>query len=70
MPGTFEMTMKQEAEISETRVNAKERVRVMIVEDHFVVRAGLTAIINSQPDMLTVAEARNGREAIDLFREQ
>lgn len=41
----------------------------MIVEDHFVVRTGLVAIINSQPDMTTVAEARNGREAIDLFRQ-
>ena len=41
----------------------------MIVEDHFVVRTGLVAIINSQPDMTTVAEARNGREAIDMYRE-
>ncbi len=41
----------------------------MIVEDHFVVRTGLVAIINSQPDMTTVAEARNGREAVDLFRQ-
>jgi two-component system NarL family response regulator len=46
-----------------------ERLRVMIVEDHFVVRAGLSAIINSQTDMTTVAEARNGYEAIDKFRE-
>jgi len=46
-----------------------ERLRVMIVEDHFVVRAGLSAIINSQTDMTTVAEARNGYEAIDMFRE-
>jgi two-component system NarL family response regulator len=46
-----------------------ERLRVMIVEDHFVVRAGLSAIINSQADMTTVAEARNGIEAIDMFRE-
>ncbi len=32
-------------------------------------RTGLVAIINSQPDMTTVAEARNGREAVDLFRQ-
>jgi two-component system NarL family response regulator len=51
-------------------MNESERLKVMIVEDHFVVRTGLAAIINSQSDMLTVAEARNGREAIDLYREQ
>jgi two-component system NarL family response regulator len=43
------------------------RIRVMIVEDHFMVRVGLVAIINSQPDMVTVAEASNGPEAIELF---
>ena len=41
----------------------------MIVEDHFVVRVGLKAIINSQPDMETVAEAGNGRQAIDSFEQ-
>ena len=40
------------------------RIRVMIVEDHFMVRVGLAAILNSQPDMVTVAEATNGPEAI------
>lgn len=39
----------------------------MVVEDHFVVRVGLTAIINSQPDMVAVAEAGNGRQALELF---
>jgi len=38
-----------------------EKIRVMIVEDHFVVRAGLTSIINSQPDMEMVAESRERR---------
>jgi two-component system NarL family response regulator len=39
----------------------------MIVEDHFVVREGLKAIINSQKDMVTVAEAGNGRQAVEAF---
>lgn len=43
------------------------RIRVMVAEDHFVVRAGLSSIINSQPDMVNVAEARNGRQAIEMF---
>ena len=46
-----------------------EKMTIMIVEDHFVVRAGLTAIINSQADMVTVAEAGNGREAVELFEQ-
>jgi len=44
-----------------------EKISIMIVEDHFVVRAGLAAIINSQPDMLMVAEAGNGKQAVELF---
>ena len=44
-------------------------IRVMIVEDHFVVRVGLAAIINSQSDMETVAEAGNGRSAVEQFAE-
>lgn len=50
-------------------MNENERIRVMIVEDHFVVRVGLAAIINSQPDMETIAEAGNGRQAVELFEQ-
>lgn len=41
----------------------------MIVEDHFVVRVGLKAIINSQQDMETVAEAGNGKQAVEAFEQ-
>ena len=47
--------------------NNDGRIRTMIVEDHFVVRVGLSAIINSQPDMVIVAETGNGRQAVELF---
>src|SRR6185436_8215088 len=50
-------------------MSESELVRIMIVEDHFVVRAGLTAIINSQPDMVMVAEAGNGAQAVDLYEQ-
>ena len=43
------------------------KIRTMIVEDHFVVRVGLSAIINSQADMVNVAETGNGRQAVELF---
>ena len=44
------------------------RLSVLVVDDHPVVRAGLLAMIDAQPDMETVAEAASGEEAIDLFR--
>src|SRR5260370_34112663 len=50
-------------------MNDTERLRIMIVEDHFVVRVGLAAIINSQQDMITVAEAGNGLQAVELFKQ-
>jgi two-component system NarL family response regulator len=39
----------------------------MVVEDHFVVRVGLGSIINSQPDMVNVAEAASGPQAVEMF---
>jgi two-component system NarL family response regulator len=45
------------------------QIRIMIVEDHFVVREGLKAIINSQQDMVAVAEAGNGRQAVEAFEQ-
>ena len=49
--------------------NNAGRIRTMIVEDQFVVRVGLSAIINSQPDMVNVAETGNGLQAVELFEE-
>jgi len=42
----------------------------MVVDDHFVVRMGLAATINVEPDMLVVAEAEDGPQAIARFRLQ
>lgn len=41
-----------------------EPIRVMIVDDHGMVRRGLAAYLASEPDISVVAEARNGQEAI------
>jgi len=43
-------------------------IRILSVEDHPVFREGLSTIIDSQPDMLLVAQAVNAVEAIDEFR--
>ncbi|HWX20757.1 MAG TPA: response regulator transcription factor [Candidatus Binatia bacterium] len=45
-----------------------DKVRVLIADDHVTVTAGLASIIGFQADMMVVAEAANGREAVDLWR--
>jgi DNA-binding NarL/FixJ family response regulator len=43
-------------------------IRVLCVDDHPLLREGVTALLAAQPDMTLVAEASNGREAIEQFR--
>ena len=42
-----------------------EKIRILLADDHAVVRAGLRMLINAQPDMEVVGEAADGREAIE-----
>jgi DNA-binding NarL/FixJ family response regulator len=44
-------------------------MRVLIVDDHPMLREGIAAVIGSERDMQLVGEASNGREAIERFRE-
>lgn len=44
------------------------RIRVFSVDDHPLLREGIAAIINNQPDMVLVAQASNAQEAIQQFR--
>jgi two-component system, NarL family, response regulator NreC len=44
------------------------RTRVLLADDHAVLRAGLALLINSQRDMLVVAEAADGTEAVEAAR--
>lgn len=45
------------------------RIRILLADDHFLVRCGLRAIIEGSQDMEVVAEAEDGAQAIKLYRE-
>src|SRR5258705_3698505 len=61
-------TSTQSVSEANARRSGADKLRVLIADDHTTVLAGLASIIGMQPDMLVVAEAANGREAVDLWR--
>ena len=48
--------------------NASKLIRILAVDDHALLRKGLAAVINAEPDLKLVAEAANGEDAIEMFR--
>src|SRR5271156_7052951 len=46
-------------------MKTRRSIQVVIADDHSIVREGLTAVINREPDMQVVAEARNWPEAVE-----
>jgi DNA-binding NarL/FixJ family response regulator len=45
-------------------------IRILVADDHPIVREGVAALVSGQPDMTIVGQASNGREAIQQFRAQ
>src|SRR5512138_1453889 len=45
------------------------RIRILVVDDHPLVREGIACLIDLQKDMTLVGEASNGREALQKFRQ-
>ena len=45
-----------------------EPIRILVVDDHTVVRQGLVALLNTVPDLTVVAEASDGEQAVDAHR--
>jgi DNA-binding NarL/FixJ family response regulator len=43
-------------------------IRILVADDHYVVRMGLIAMVNLEPDMEVVAEATDGNQAMALFK--
>jgi len=50
-------------------MSEQRQIRVFSVDDHPLLREGIAAVINSQPDMVMIAQASAGREAIQTFRD-
>ena len=42
-------------------------LRILVIDDHRIVRDGLTLLLNSQPDMEVVGEAENGKEVLEAI---
>jgi len=49
--------------------NSPALIRILTVDDHALLRKGIAALLDAEPDMKLIAEASDGREAIELFRE-
>jgi DNA-binding NarL/FixJ family response regulator len=47
----------------------KQKIRILLVDDHLVVRVGLRSLLETQRDITVVAEASNGATALELFNE-
>lgn len=48
--------------------NIPSMIRILAVDDHTLLRKGLAAVVNAEPDMKLVAEGSNGEDAIEKFR--
>jgi two-component system NarL family response regulator len=49
--------------------NVKKKIQVMVVDDHFAVRLGLSGSINLEADMAVESEACTGEQAVAMFRQ-
>lgn len=49
--------------------NSAKVIKVLVVDDHPIVRVGIVAIINARPDMTVVAQCGTAEEALDLFEQ-
>jgi two-component system NarL family response regulator len=63
--------MKTEKDKKKRAMEGKKKqcIRILIADDHSVVREGLVSLVKRKSDMTVVAEANNGREAVDLWKE-
>src|SRR5204862_8188367 len=54
---------------ADTVPNTTVTARILLVDAHALLRTGVANIINQEPDLHVIAEAANGAEAVDAFRD-
>ena len=60
--------MKLDASRIDAPVPERQPIRILVVDDHPLLRDGIAALLDGQPDMKLVGEAADGREGIEQFR--
>src|ERR1039457_1543810 len=55
------------AVVEQEEMKEAAKIRVLVVDDHPIMRVGIAAIIQATPDMTTVAQAGSGEEAVELY---
>ena len=61
--------MVDAASPGETKPSPREKTRILLADDHALVRRGVRLILDGEPDLMVVAEAGDGAEAIQLARQ-
>ncbi|MHC4271652.1 MAG: response regulator [Planctomycetota bacterium] len=54
----------------EQSVREEDKKRILVVDDHAIVRQGLTLLINQEPDLMVCAEAEDANEALNIIETQ
>src|SRR5260221_3205016 len=69
MPGRFMANRLGGVESFRSReiMSSGNRIRILSVDDHPMLREGIAAVLGTEPDMALVAEPGNGREAIEQY---
>ena len=50
-------------------MNSSPQIRIMVIDDHQIVRQGLVALLNTEDDLTVIAEGSDGQQAVELFKQ-
>ena len=56
--------------LKDENIPVLKNLRILIVDDHPVVRQGVTSLINMEPDLIVCAEAENADQALKILKEE